>query len=147
MANPSVRVLTGIRRALDAPLSALFAEFPRSQSDPDFVRRAGHRPMLDLGQIRKELLSVGGAHNLQMMILHIDPQGSSGATPLSYPAEKGGLVLSGEVILRVGEDETSLREGDSFAFDSSLPHSFRNIGQVPAKVMWVIGQVALDRHL
>ena len=103
--------------------------------------------MLDLGQIRKELLSVGGAHNLQMMILHIDPQGSSGATPLSYPAEKGGLVLSGEVILRVGEDETSLREGDSFAFDSSLPHSFRNIGQVPAKVMWVIGQVALDRHL
>lgn len=147
IANPSVRVLTGIRRALNAPLSALFAESRPLAADPEFVRRAGKRPMLELGHLRKELISSGSAHNLQIMILHIDPGGSSGATPLSYPAEKGGMVLSGEVVLNVGGEEALLKEGDSFVFDSSVPHSFHNNSQEGAQVMWIIGAVQLDRHL
>ena len=147
LANPSLRVLTGIRRALGAEVSDLFQEPPRLQQDPDFVRRASRRPRLDLGHLSKELLSSGGHHNLQFMILHIEPDGSSGEAPLRYPAEKGGMILSGNLILRVGEDEAHLTEGDSFVFDSSAPHSFRNPGQDIAKVLWIIGAVQIDRHL
>ncbi|NNM75269.1 cupin domain-containing protein [Enterovirga sp. DB1703] len=147
LTNPSVRVVTAIRRALGVELTELFQELPKIQQDPDFVRRASRRPRLEFAQLSKELLSSGGHHNLQFMILHIQPGGSSGDSPLRYPAEKGGMVLSGELVLRVGEDEAHLGEGDSFVFDSSLPHSFRNPLDEVTKVLWIIGAVPLDRHL
>jgi transcriptional regulator with XRE-family HTH domain len=145
--NPSIRVVTGIRRALGAEVSDLFQEPPKVQHDPDFVRRASRRPRLEFAQLSKELLSSGGNHNLQFMILHVQPGGSSGDSPLRYPAEKGGLVLSGSLILKVGESEAHLAEGDSFVFDSSQPHSFRNPLAEVTKVLWIIGAVPLDRHL
>lgn len=146
-ANPSLRVLTQIRHALGAPINALFTDEPQPLPDPDFVRRANRRPTLELGYLSKELLSSGPPHNLQFMILHITPHGTSGDQPLSYPAEKGGMVLEGELWLKVGEEEAHLLEGDSFLFDSALPHSFRNPTDAIVKVLWIIGAVRVDRHL
>lgn len=145
LTNPSVRVMTAIRRALGAEVSELFEERSSPARDPDFVRRASRRPQLDLGPVKKELLTTGGPHNLQFMILHIQPGAASGE--VRYAAEKGGMVLSGALSLRVGDEEALLAEGDSFTFDSSLPHSFRNPGRSVARVLWIIGAVALDRHL
>lgn len=147
LANPSIRVLTAIRRALDAPVGAFFQGASPVASDPEFVRRAGRRPSLKLGPVSKELLSSSAAHNLQVMILHVDPEGSSGDVPVSYAAEKGGMVLSGQIVLKVGDKEAVLEEGDSFVFDSSIPHSFRNDSRKVAKVLWIIGAVPLERHL
>lgn len=152
LANPSVRVLTAIRQALGAPVPAVFSEVAPSRAggesgDPAFVRRASQRPFLELGSVRKELLTSSGHHHLQMMILHIEPGGHSGKTALSYPAEKGGMVLSGELLLKVDGREARLKEGDSFVFDSALAHSFSNPTDKPTQVMWIIGSVQLDRHL
>jgi transcriptional regulator with XRE-family HTH domain len=147
IANPSLRVLTRICQALGTPISALFPELANEASDPAFVRRATRRPRLELGYLSKELLSSGTPHNLQVMILHIPPNGSSGEQPLNYPAEKAGLVLEGEFILKIADEQALLHEGDSFAFDSSRPHSFRNPTGAATKVLWIIGAVAVDRHL
>lgn len=151
LANPSVRVLTAVRRALNVPVFAVFNEIGESgmsaETDLDFVRRADQRPFLELGTLRKELLTSSGHHNLQIMILHIQPGGSSGITALSYTAEKGGMVLSGELLLTVDGREALLREGDSFVFDSSLGHSFSNPTDKMTQVIWIIGAVRLDRHL
>jgi len=150
LANPSMRVLTAIRRALNVPIQEMFGEHPQEQGkavDPPFVRRLEDRPHIDLGSLKKELLTSGGHHNLQIMILKIDPGGESGNTALSYPAEKGGLVLSGELVLKVGGQEARLKQGDSFVFDSVLPHSFRNTSDRPAEILWIIGAVQFDRHL
>ena len=146
LANPSVRVLTGIRQALDAPLSVLFDESKHPGNDPSFVRRADERPVLDLGTMRKELITHSGVYNTEIMILHIDPGASSGGK-ISYSAEKGGIVLSGEVTLTVDNETAVLRAGDGFAFDSSRPHGFSNCGEETARVLWIIGSVQLDRHL
>jgi transcriptional regulator with XRE-family HTH domain len=146
LSNPSLRVLSGIRSALDVPVSALFQEPMQASLDPEYVRRVGRRPRIELGQMSKELLSSGTPHNLQFMILHIEPSGSSGDAPLNYPAEKAGMVLSGELLLTVGEEEALLYEGDSFIFGSSTPHKFRNPTNETTKVLWIIGAVA-DRHL
>lgn len=147
LVNPTVRVLTGIRRALNVPLGALFYESPEQVLAPSFVRRAGTRPIRELAHLRKELLTPPGTHGLQLMILHVDPGGSSGGAPLSYPAEKGGMVLEGEIELTVGSEVSTLAEGDSFLFDSMLPHSFRNLSDRATKVFWIIGAVQLDRHV
>lgn len=149
VANPSWRVLTQIRMALDIPVSALFDEAPAASVDPPFLRRKAQHPRLDLGgHFVKELLTANSPHNLQIMVLHIPPEGSSGDQHLSYPAEKGGLVLEGEFKLAVGGKEALLRPGDSFAFDSLLPHGFVNPSKTkPARVLWVIGRIPVERHL
>lgn len=148
MTNPSLRTLTRIRHALRVPLSALFAE-TSTHSDPDFIRRRVGRPRFDLGPtlMTKELLSSSQAQNLQVMILHIPPGGSSGDQPLAYPSEKAGMVLEGEFVLRVDEVEAALETGDSFQFDGVRPHSFRNAGAAMARVLLVISQVLPERHL
>ncbi len=150
-ANPSMRLLTALRRALNISMQELFGETaetrPRPAGDPDFVRRAADRPVIDLGHLHKELLTSGSRHNLQIMLLKLEPGGHSGGRTLSYPAEKGGLVLSGDVVLSVDGREALLHAGDSFAFDSAQPHSIRNDGTGNAEVIWIIGAVRFDRHL
>jgi len=146
-ANPSLRLLTQIRTALGASVGALFDEAPPAAAEPSFVRRAAQRPWLEFGYLSKELLSPGGPGNLQFMILHIPPHSSSGDQPLSYPAEKGGMLLEGELVLKVKDEETLLHEGDSFLFDSLLPHSFRNPTDALARMLWIIGAVPVERHL
>lgn len=147
VSNPSVRVLSAIRQALNAPLNVLFEPAATRAEDPDFVRRAKARPILELGHLNKELLSSKNSHSLQLMILHVGKGGSSGEHPLSYPAEKGGMVLKGEIILRVGDEETRLFAGDSFVFGASVPHSFRHSGEERAEVFWIIGPVSLDKQV
>lgn len=150
LANPSMRVLTALRRALNMSMHQLFGEDgPALQppGDPPFVRRVADRPEIDLDSVHKELLTSGGRHNLQIMILRFEPGGHSGGRTLSYPAEKAGLVLKGEITLTVDGNQAVLREGDSFAFDSARPHSIRNDSNDRADLLWVIGAVQFDRHL
>ncbi len=146
-ANPSLRLLTQIRIALGVSVSELFEEASSRPADPPFVRRADNRGWLELGYLSKELLSPTVPNNLQFMILHIPPHGTSGGQPLSYPAEKGGMILRGELLLKVKSDEVTLREGDSFLFDSLDPHSFRNPTDATTQVLWIIGTVRVERHL
>lgn len=146
-ANPSLRVLSQIRLALGAPISALFEQAYTPPEDPPFVRRAARRPWLELGYISKELLSPGGPQTLQFMILHIPALGTSGDQALVYPAEKGGMVLEGELLLTVAGQEARLQEGDSFLFDRDHPHAFRNPNRHSARVLWIMGAVPVERNL
>lgn len=150
LANPSVRLLTALRRALNVSMQELFGEAkdePSDSAEPEFVRRRKNRPVIDLGALRKELLTPTDRRNLQIIIIHIEPGGETGGHALSYPAEKGGLVLSGNVILNVDDQTVALEPGDSFVFDSARPHSLRNVSSEPAEVLWIIGAVQFDRHL
>lgn len=149
ISNPSLRVLTQIRQALDVPASALFESTGgESAADPSFVRRSSNHPFLDLGFCTKELLTAGVQSNLQLMNLHVPPGGSSGAQPVAYPAEKAGLMLEGELLLRVGDRESVLKVGDSFIFNSALPHAFHNLSTThKAKLLWVIGKFPSDPHI
>lgn len=146
-ANPSLRILTSIREALAVPVSALFDEPPAAARDPEFVRRAADHARLDLGSIRKELLSPRDSRALQFMVLDLSPHATSGGQPISYASQKGGLVLQGALELRVGGEEAVLQPGDSFLFDGTLPHSLRNPIDAPSQVLWIIVTAPPERHL
>lgn len=150
IANPSMRLVTALRRALNISMQELFgetmSETPES-GEAAFVRRRAQRPILDLGMLHKELLTPTEHQHLQIMILRLAPGGTSGGRALSYPAKKGGLVLSGRVILSVGDVASELEAGDSFVFDSNQPHSLRNTSDAPTEILWIIGAVQFDRYL
>jgi transcriptional regulator with XRE-family HTH domain len=148
LASPSLRTLTKIRLALNVPLSAFFDEVHEDDS-PSFVRRAGSRPIIDLGDrlLLKELLSPATAQSVQFMFLTIPPGGGSGEMPLSYPSEKAGLVTEGQITLQVDATSTTVSEGDSFQFNGALPHRLQNDSDKQAKVLWMIAQLSPERHL
>lgn len=149
LANPSMRLLTALRRALNISLQELFGESGglKSEAERPDIRRRNDRPVVEMGALRKEMLSSTDRHKLQLMILRLEPGGETGGRSMSYPTEKGGLVLKGRVLLTVDDDPVELTEGDSFVFDSGRPHSLRNDGTDPTEVLWVIGALQFDRHL
>jgi transcriptional regulator with XRE-family HTH domain len=150
ISSPSLKSLTKIRLALGVPISSLF-ESASTKANPGakYVRSLADRPNLDLGPtyLVKQLLSPSIAKDLQFMILTIPPGGGSGDMPYSSPGEKGGLVLEGSLRLFIGDDIVDVHEADSFQFDSSTLHHFKNVGQRTTRVLWIICQWPRERHI
>jgi transcriptional regulator with XRE-family HTH domain len=150
ISSPSLKSLTKVRLALGVPISSLF-ESAGAGSNPGakYVRGLADRPELDLGPtyLVKHLLSPSIARDLQFMILSIPPGGGSGDMPYSSPGEKGGLVLEGSLRLFIGDNVVDVNETDSFQFDSSVPHHFKNVGRKTTRVLWIICQLPRDRHI
>lgn len=139
--SPSLRTLTKIRVALEVSMTELFAP-PETidKTEGKIVVRQDNRNHLDLGpdKLIKELLSPPGYQFIQSMILQIPPGGGSGKDTYQNQGEKAGLVLQGYFRLFVGDGIFDLRKGDSFQFDSSVPHRFENKHNEGAEVLWVV---------
>ena len=53
-----------------------------------------------------------------------------------------GVVLTGELGVKVGFEDYVLNAGDSIAFDSSTPHRLHNDGDEVVTAIWIV----LGRH-
>lgn len=143
LANPSVRILERLRAVLNVPLTTLLEgdeRAPGQLREPvEFVRRLNDRPHFSVtpGSLAKELLSPHGQHDLQFMIITI-PAGSRSREILIGPGEKAGLVLEGDLDVEVNGKVETLYPGDSFQFDSELPHRVDNRGTQDVRVLWIM---------
>jgi transcriptional regulator with XRE-family HTH domain len=86
---------------------------------------------------RMTLRQVGDAraHNLQILHERYEPGADTGPTMLEHTSHEGGVVISGELEITVGDQVRVLRAGDAYLFDSRVPHRFRNIGECACEVV------------
>ena len=148
-ANPSLKTLERIRKALGVTLSALLEDnTPSVADDAPFVRRAGDRPHFEVGRgsLSQQLLSPRDDQVLQFMIITFPP-GSKSEEVVTGVGEKAGLVLHGKVKLIVGANRADLMEGDSFQFDSSADHQVINPHDERAEILWIMAQSPPVKHL
>lgn len=138
--NPS---LTLLRRLVDALGINIVSLFEDGDESPSLVHRAGTRPMIHLGRtgakpsvVLERLMPYADDFLLEATIHNVNPGGSS-AGPTTHVGEEVGYVLDGELELIVGDETVIIRRGDSFCFRSENPHSYRNVGTVPARILWV----------
>ncbi|QDC00996.1 XRE family transcriptional regulator [Mesorhizobium sp. 8] len=138
--SPSLKTLERLRLALEVPLARLFERDSPPPEEAGRVVRAHHRRKLQFDKIGllKELLSPPGHSDLEVLMLSIEPGGGSGPEPWSRNGEKAGLVLAGRFDLTIGDQTYRLEEGDSFQFDSRVPHRFRNLSKQESRVLWII---------
>lgn len=131
-----VRVIWPLAAALDIEPSALIADGDDAASDLYCVR-AGRRKSLPVRSegIAKELLSPPGA-TLTGLMVTVEPGGGT-AEAYAHAGHEFGYVLAGEVELTIDTTVYKLRQGDSFAFKSTLRHAFRNDGDERCIVLWV----------
>jgi len=65
---------------------------------------------------------------LSVLHEHYPPGSDTGPEMLTHTGEEGGFILRGEIEVTVASEVRILKQGDSFYFESNIPHRFRNLG-------------------
>lgn len=138
-ARPSLQMLHKIVGNLGLTIGALFAE----RSAPDgVVTRAGERAIIRMdsataGGVRLECVVPEDSGEFLYGSVHVVEPGGGSKGAISHHGEEIGYVLEGSFELTVNDQTYLLHPGDSFFFESNLPHSYCNPGSVQTRVLWV----------
>ncbi|MDB5362873.1 MAG: hypothetical protein JWO51_4170 [Rhodospirillales bacterium] len=145
LSTASLKLLAGAADTFGVGLADLFSGAgPLAASSEAetgaIVIRQSERGRIGLWQagITKELLTAPrGASRLNLFMVRIEPNGTTGEENYVHGGEEAGFVLEGTLELHVEEQIWRLEPGDSFRFASDRPHRFGNPGTAPALVLWV----------
>lgn len=130
--SPSIATLNRITDALGLSVGEFFST-GEVDSEPKIFFTPEDLTRLVDGKL--ELSVVAGERRtkaLQILYEVYHPGGDTGPEMLSHPGEEGGIVISGEVEVMVGDKAQILKAGDAYYFESNIPHRFRNKGSVAA---------------
>ncbi len=132
-ANPSVATLQRLAAAYGTTVLE-FYDLPAHSSR--LVRPGERRAIQTQSGVRLELLSIGSTH-LESMLFRVKPgAGSDGA--YSHEGEEFIYMLAGALELWLDELEChTLREGDSFWFQSTMGHRWFNPSDQEAVLLWI----------
>lgn len=139
-ASPSLAMLHRLAKALETSIADLMADDwtadqpvlkPAQRNRKRFLQRSKK------GGIELENLTWHHKGGLLQGNIHIIEPGVASDGLIEHHGEEMGYVLEGELELRLGDDVWTLAQGDSFYFPSQIPHGYRNIGTVVARVLWV----------
>ena len=159
--QPSVRTLYAIVTELGVSLDELFApadgdgaQTARPQPSGDETRppvgcgrvqRAADRDVIDLGSgVHWERLTTWNDRDVEFLYAVYEAGGSSSpdGSLMRHNGRELGIVLTGQLGVKVGFEDTVLEPGDSIAFDSTIPHRLHNDGDEVAIAIWIV----LGRH-
>lgn len=129
----SVSTLGRIARFYRANILSLFEP---AGENPRLVRPA-HRKVLETQNgVRMELLAWGNTV-MEPHLFRVKPGSSSGGA-YTHEGEEFLYVLRGGLDLWLNQNEHfRLRRGDSFYFESSTPHRWKNSGRREAWLLWI----------
>lgn len=135
---PSIRDLRAFADLLGVPMSLFFGHDVPNDSERGVVVRSGRRRSLGTTEsgLVEELLSpdLGGCFELLHSVFA--PRARLETVALR-DTEEAGYVVSGRLDIEIDGVWHRLGEGDSFRF-ARKPFRWRNPGDVPAVVIWVI---------
>jgi transcriptional regulator with XRE-family HTH domain len=95
-----------------------------------------HRKVLEAGPgVRMELLAWGNTV-MEPHLFRIAPQAGSGDS-YAHQGEEFLYIMRGELDITLHEKRYRLKTGDSFYFESSMPHHWKNPGRAETWVLWV----------
>ena len=132
--SPSVGSLQKILSALPMTLAEFFTRDLRGPEDVVF--RAADLPNMATGPIEYRLVAATRRDRKMSILSEVYPAGSdTGEDLLTHSGEEGGVIVEGELELTVAGKTWLLGVGDSYYFDSRLPHRFRNPGTVATRLV------------
>jgi transcriptional regulator with XRE-family HTH domain len=100
-----------------------------------------------------ESLGIGLRHQqLEPFLVTVQPGAADPSETIVHPGQEFVCCLEGTILYQVGDQAYDLEAGDSLLFDATQPHSFRNAGDSPARMLVVFqaaegGHLARQRHL
>ncbi|MCL6526583.1 MAG: cupin domain-containing protein [Thermaceae bacterium] len=134
-ATASVASLLRVCAALGIQPGSLF-EPPKTS-----LVRSEEAPCANFGGqgVRDFILSRGLQGEIMVLRTEIEPGGHGGKELYIFPADTDFVtLLEGSLEFTVGETRYTLQPGDSLTFCGQEPHTWRNLGQGRAVVLWVL---------
>lgn len=153
--TPTIVTLKKIAAALEFPLAELIKEdcdldaaFDRegggqdgraAKSEPQIVHRENRKVISPYQGVSYELLNPDFSGPFEFSYNTYKPGAGAGSEKRGHPGTETSVVISGELLVRYGEDEKVYRvkAGDSITLDSTVPHSIENPGDVDCVCFWV----------
>jgi len=134
---PTLTTFWKICETLNVPMHSFFDK----QNGETLVVRKDRRKTIQFpgSHVQYHLLSPNLQGMIEFLLVEIspgkahDPEGM-----VTHHGEECGYILAGELIIRLGEEELHLHEGDSISFPSSTPHRFANPGDVTSRSIWAM---------
>lgn len=93
---------------------------------------------LDSGVIWEVMGQLDGQRVDFLRITYEAGSASSVRELMRHPGTEYGFLLSGALVMQLGDTERTLHPGDAVSFHSRTPHRFRNDGTEPAVGIWLV---------
>jgi transcriptional regulator with XRE-family HTH domain len=141
--SPTLRMTHQLAAELKVKVAVLMAE---AEIDPVYIRTPKTRLKMRLAGKNNDpdpvILERAVAFRDGCILdanLHIIPPGMGSDGIYQHDAETVGYVVAGRIELDVDGFLSVVDQGTTFAFDSRLPHGYRNISDEIAQIFWVNG--------
>jgi transcriptional regulator with XRE-family HTH domain len=132
--DPSVGLLKQILEGLELSIADFFAETDQPRQHIFFKSQE----FVDVGSANVKFLQMGPSSEGRAIqfLKEVYAQGAStGHKSMVHEGEEAGIILSGQLEVTVGDQRRVLNSGDGYYFDSTTPHSFRNVGKEPCELV------------
>ncbi|MBE6968948.1 MAG: cupin domain-containing protein [Ruminococcaceae bacterium] len=136
LSNPSLKTLRTIAAELDIPLIRLFMA-PTGEQPKDMVHREERRHII-VGGVDYELLTPDTSGAISMYTLYLQPGCSSVDSAMAHQGEEVAVVLDGELVLELEDNQIDFRAGDSIRIPAMAKHAWYNKGDKAAQIMFAI---------
>ncbi|OLU14371.1 MULTISPECIES: cupin domain-containing protein [unclassified Pseudomonas] len=134
--SPSISSLKKVLAGIPMSLVEFFSLEAEQDSQVQVVYRASELTDIHSGAITMKL--IGKAHPSRA-ISFLDetypPHSDTGLEMYAHEGEETGMLVEGRLELTVGDEVFILESGDSYYFESSKPHRFRNPFDQPARLI------------
>lgn len=134
--SPSVSSLKKVLGGIPISLADFFIlDMQVGLSDQPFYD-VGEQPDVGSNGIHYYLVGHHRKQRQMCILREVMPPGTdTGKTMLAHEGEEGGVIISGEVEITVGDTLRVLRAGEAYYFESRTPHRFRNVGKEDAIIV------------
>ncbi len=135
LASPSISTLSDLLQCLGTDLKSFFNDAADNDvvftGDDVFVKEN-----IEDGNIINWIVPNSQKNDMEPIIIELMAGGKSYAD-VPHSGEEFGYVLSGTIVLVLGNKQYKVHKGESFYYQADKEHYIINKGKTTAKVLWV----------
>lgn len=130
MVVPSIKVMWKIANVLEVNIGYFFEEDDENIEEKIVVRK-NHRKSINTNDYTKayELLMPNlNNKSIEFILITLNEETKVNQDLVSHKGEECGYIIEGKMKIILENKEYILEKGDSFYFDSKIPHVYENYG-------------------
>jgi len=136
-ANPSFETLWRLATALEIPIGSFFGG-PEPEVAMVVRKNARKRLVLPHDDLEYELLTPDLQRTLEVFLFHVPPGFDNSQRPISHRGEECIHIVSGTLVVHVGDTECELETGDTITYEATTPHYVVNRSKATAHALAVV---------
>lgn len=134
--SPSISSLKKVLSGIPMSLVEFFSLDMEEENSTQVVYKSDDLFSISSGEVAFKLVGKAYPNRAIAFLDETYPPGAdTGDDMYSHEGEEAGMLIEGILELTVGSEVFLLEPGDSYYFDSSKPHRFRNPGDKPARLI------------